>query len=294
MNSRDTTEFPVSAEYIDWFIRSGLAEDVGTGDHTSQACISPQSRSRAHLLVKDEGILAGVEVAKRIFSHVDEEANFDIRLPDGSAIRPGDVAFEIEASTRALLKSERLVLNTMQRLSGISTMSNVYASAVADLPVKILDTRKTTPLLRPLEKWAVHLGGCDNYRHGLYDWFMIKDNHVEACGGIQEAIQAVMAYRVEHQLDLPLTVEVRNMQELEAAMEVGGFRRVMLDNFSIEGMSQAVSWIDGRCEVEASGGITLENLREVAQTGVDFISSGALTHSSTSLDLSLKIRREIV
>jgi len=281
--------FPIDPDYLEWYIKAGLAEDVGPGDYTSMACIPADRQSQARLLCKDKGVLAGVKVAERIFSHVDPLMRMEVFIRDGEEVGNGDIAFEVTASTRALLMAERLVLNTMQRLSGIATMSRAYASFVSDLPVKILDTRKTTPLLRPLEKWAVHTGGCVNYRYGLFDWFMIKDNHVEASGGIREAIRAVSDYKVAHRLNLPLTVEVRTMDELQEAMEVGGFQRVMLDNFDVREMADAVAYIDGKCEVEASGGITLESLRSVAETGVDFISTGALTHSSKSLDLSLKI-----
>lgn len=283
--------YPIDEQQVQDFIEAGLAEDVGDGDHTSLACIPSGSRSRARLLVKDEGVLAGVELARRIFAHVDPDMEMDIRLQDGARIQPGDEAFYIYADTRALLMAERLVLNSMQRMSGIATFSKRYAEAVADLPVNILDTRKTTPLLRFLEKWAVHLGGCTNYRSGLYDWFMIKDNHVDACGGIRQAIEAVNAYKTEKGLDLGLTVEVRNMDELEQALAAGKLTRIMLDNFNLEDTRRAVERIGGRYEVEASGGITLETLREVALTGVDFISSGALTHSYRSLDLSLKITK---
>lgn len=283
--------YPVDEQLIQRFIEAGLTEDVGDGDHTSLACIPAESRSRARLLVKDEGVLAGVELARRIFAHVDPEMEMDIQLKDGARIRQGDEAFYISANTRALLMAERLVLNSMQRMSGIATFSRRYADAVADLPVKVLDTRKTTPLLRFLEKWAVHIGGCTNYRNGLYDWFMIKDNHVDACGGIRQAIEAVNAYKADQGLELGLTVEVRDMDELEQALAAGKLTRIMLDNFSIANTRQAVKRIGGRYEVEASGGITLNTLREVALTGVDFISSGALTHSYRSLDLSLKITK---
>ncbi len=274
---------------LDDFIKNALAEDVGTGDHTSLACIPADKRNTAKLLVKDPGVLAGIEVARRIFNHVDPTSTVTVHLEDGSAISQGDIAFEVECNTRALLKAERLVLNTLQRMSGIATLSNRFYFEVEDLPVKILDTRKTTPLIRFLEKWAVRLGGCHNYRNGLYDWFMIKDNHVEACGGIRQAIQAVAAYQKEKGLNLPLTVEVRNLMELYVALDTGMMTRIMFDNFELPLLAEAVATVNKRFETEASGGININNIRKVAQTGVDYISVGALTHSAVSLDLSLKI-----
>lgn len=274
---------------LDRFIEQALAEDVGDGDHTSQACIPAGAESKAKLLIKDPGILAGVAVAERIFAKVDPKAVLDKKLEDGAAISYGEIAFEVSCNSRALLKAERLVLNIMQRMSGIATLANRFHFEVEDLPVKILDTRKTTPLNRFLEKWAVRLGGCHNYRDGLYDWIMIKDNHIEACGGIRQAIEAVAAYQQEKGLDLGVTVEVRNLVELYEVLEVGQITRIMLDNFEIPILNEAVAIVAGRFETEASGGINIHNVRRVAQSGVDYISVGALTHSATSLDLSLKI-----
>lgn len=274
---------------LEQFITNALAEDVGSGDHTSQACIPADERSKAKLLVKDPGVLAGVEVARRIFHHVDPGSTVSVHLEDGSPISQGDIAFEVECNTQALLKAERLVLNTMQRMSGIATQSNRFYFEVEDLPVKILDTRKTTPLIRFLEKWAVRLGGCHNYRDGLYDWFMIKDNHVEACGSVSKAIEAVAAYQKEKGLNLPLTVEVRNLVELYETMETGMVTRIMFDNFELPLLAEAVATVNKRFETEASGGVNINNIRKVALTGVDYISVGALTHSAVSLDLSLKI-----
>lgn len=274
---------------LDNFIEQALAEDVGEGDHTSQACIPENAVSKAKLLVKDPGILAGVAVAERIFKKVDPNTDIDIRMQDGDDMSYGDIAFYLTCNTRALLKAERLVLNTMQRMSGIATLSNRFHFEVEDLPVKILDTRKTTPLIRFLEKWAVRLGGCHNYREGLYDWIMIKDNHVEACGGIRQAVEAVAEYQKVQGLNLGVTLEVRNLVELHEALEVGQFDRIMLDNFEIPILQEAVATVAKRFETEASGGINIHNVRRVAQTGVDYISVGALTHSATSLDLSLKI-----
>ena len=276
-------------DWLDDYIERALHEDIRDGDHTSQACIPADDVSTAHLLVKDPGVLAGVEVARRILLHEDPKARIDILIQDGAPVNYGDIAFTVTANTRALLRAERLLLNTMQRMSGIATLSNRYHFEVEDLDVKILDTRKTTPLLRPLEKWAVRLGGCHNYRDGLYDWIMIKDNHVEAAGGITPAVKRVHEYLRENDLALNITVEVRNLVELAEVLEVGGITRVMLDNFEIPLLYEAVAHVGGRFETEASGGITLKNLREYAKTGVDYISVGALTHSATSQDLSLKI-----
>lgn len=276
------------AKKVDAFIAAGLAEDVGAADHTSLACIPADRRDTARLLVKDEGVLAGVAVAERMLKSVDQTAEWTLHIPDGTAVRSGDIAFVVTANSRALLQVERLLLNTMQRMSGIATMSRKYAQEVGDFPVVVLDTRKTTPLIRFLEKWAVRLGGCTNYRDGLYDWIMLKDNHIDASGGIVPAIDRVHAYLRENELDLGITVEVRNLEELAAVLNRGGVTRIMLDNFPTSAMAEAVQLIDGRFQVEASGGITRERLREIAQTGVDFISVGALTHSVRSLDLSLK------
>jgi nicotinate-nucleotide pyrophosphorylase (carboxylating) len=275
--------------YLDEFTRQALAEDIGPGDHTSQACIPAGSRSRARLLVKDPGVLAGVAVAKHIFQYLDPQAEMKVLIEDGTDVSIGQVAFELECDTRALLQGERVALNCMQRMSGIATMSNRFHFEVEDLPVKILDTRKTTPLLRFLEKWAVRLGGCENYRFGLYDWIMIKDNHIDACGGIRQAIEQVAAYQRAKQLQLGITVEVRNLVELYEVLEAGQVQRILLDNFELPLLHEAVAAVDGRFETEASGGVTIHNVRQIAMTGVDYISVGALTHSYSSLDLSLKI-----
>jgi nicotinate-nucleotide pyrophosphorylase (carboxylating) len=271
------------------FINEALAEDVGPGDYTSESTIPASNRDTARLLVKDVGILAGVEVAKMIFLAVDPTAEFDQKMEDGDLMHPGDEAFFVTCNSRALLQSERLVLNTMQRMSGIATLSNRYAFEVEDLPVTVLDTRKTTPNLRFLEKWAVRLGGCSNYRDGLYDRIMIKDNHIDAAGSITAAIEGVQAFFKENNMTLPITVEVRNLVELMEVLKVGQVNRIMLDNFEVPIMKEAVAHIGDRFETEASGGITLKSIRKIAQTGVNFISVGALTHSATSLDLSLKV-----
>lgn len=277
--------------YLDFFVENALKEDVGAGDHTSLACIPAGSRSRARLLVKDPGVLAGVEVARFIFGKVDPGARVDVFVGDGEPVSAGQAAFEVECNTRALLQAERLVLNTMQRMTGIATLSNRFKFEVEDLPVRILDTRKTTPLIRFLEKWAVRLGGCANYRFGLYDWIMVKDNHIDACGGIKQALDRVAAYQQEKELNLGVTIEVRNLVELHEALEAGGFTRLMLDNFEIPLLKEAVLTVNKRYETEASGGINIHTVRQVALTGVDYVSVGALTHSAVSLDLSLKVAR---
>lgn len=277
---------------LEKFIYDALFEDIREGDHTSLACIPTEDRSLAKLLVKSEGVIAGIAVAEAIFRHVDPTSTIDIRIPDGYDIKYGDVAFYVECNTQALLKAERLVLNTMQRLSGIATLSSRFAFEVEGLPVKILDTRKTTPLLRFLEKWAVKIGGCDNYRVGLYDWIMIKDNHVDACGSHTEAIRQVHKYLNDNDLKLNITVEVRNLVELHEVLHIGGITRIMFDNFEIPLLAEGVAHVGGRYETEASGGVTLQTVRKIAETGVDYISSGALTHSAGCLDLSLKVIKD--
>ncbi len=276
-------------EQIHDFIVRALREDVGEGDHTSLACIPADDRSTARLLVKDPGIIAGLAIAERIFRHVDPDAELKINTEDGKTMSYGDIAFEVTCNTQALLKAERLVLNTMQRMSGIATLSNRFVFEVEDMPVKILDTRKTTPNLRFIEKWAVRLGGCHNYRDGLYDRIMLKDNHIDACGGITAAIQQVTAYQKEKQLNLPITIEVRNLVELYEVLGIGQVDRIMLDNFELPILAEAVAVVNKRFETEASGGVNIHTVRKIAQTGVNFISVGALTHSAVSLDLSLKV-----
>lgn len=276
-------------DMLESFIRLGLAEDVGEGDHTSMACIRSTRVSKAKLLVKDDGVISGVEVARRIFKEVAAASDFEKHIDDGTVVKPGDVAFHVTCPTRALLMAERLVLNTMQRMSGIATISSLYTQEVEGLPVKILDTRKTTPGMRFLEKKAVVHGGCHNYRSGLYDWIMIKDNHVDACGDIHVAIDRVHEYLAKNKKDLSITIEVRNLVELQKVLDHGGVTRIMMDNFEIPILKEAVAMVGKRFETEASGGIDLHNVRAYAETGVDFVSSGALTHSAGTLDMSLKI-----
>lgn len=279
----------ITDQQIHDFITAGLYEDIREGDHTALATIPAEHRSKAVLKVKDYGVIAGVELAGYIFRHLDPSAVLHINKKDGSDVLYGDIAFEVEGQTRALLQAERLVLNAMQRMSGISTLASRFAFEVGGLKAKVLDTRKTAPLIRFLEKWAVKIGGCENYRWGLYDRIMIKDNHVDAAGSIAKAIERVHAYMKEKQLSLDITLEVRNLVEVHEALEAGGIQRIMFDNFEIPILAEAVATVDGRFEMEASGGITLNNVRKYAQTGVDFVSVGALTHSAQPLDLSLKI-----
>jgi len=286
-----TTLEGITEEELESFIIHGLKEDVGDGDHTSLACIDVNSRDTAFLFAKDEGLVAGIPIAERIFKHLDPEAEFKVNIADGSAVHFMDVVFELKCNSQALLKGERLALNTMQRLSGIATMSDRFYAEIEGTDVTILDTRKTTPLLRFLEKYAVRLGGCQNYRNGLYDRIMIKDNHIDACGSISEAIQKTNTYLKSNQLELQITIEVRNLVELYEVLEVGQVNRIMLDNFEVPLLIEAVQVINGKFESEASGGVNIFTIREIAKTGVKYISVGALTHSAGSLDLSLKVQK---
>ncbi len=285
-------EMTINKADLKKFIVDALHEDVRDGDHTSLACIPADSRSRAKLLVKDTGVIAGIELAKAVFNHVDPTATVKVYQDDGTSVSVGDIAFEVECNSQALLKAERLVLNTMQRMSGIATLSNRFKFEVEDLPVKIIDTRKTTPLIRFLEKWAVRIGGCENYRDGLYDWIMIKDNHHDACGGITQAIERVAEYQKKNGTNLNVTIEVRNLNELDEVLAVGQVTRIMLDNFEMPLLRAAIHTINKRFETEASGGININTVRNVAQSGVDYISVGALTHSAQSMDMSLKVIKD--
>lgn len=281
----------IETQTLNDFIDKALYEDIREGDHTSLACIDPKTVKTALLKVKDVGVIAGVEFAEMVFKKLDPESEFKIYIKDGEDIKDGDIAFEVKANAQALLKGERLVLNTMQRMSGIATMSSRYATEVEDLPVTILDTRKTTPLLRFLEKWAVRIGGCSNYRDGLYDWIMIKDNHVDSCGSIKKAISKVHKYLDKNNLNLGITVEVRNLVEVHEVLDAGGITRIMFDNFELPLLAEAVAIVGGKFETEASGGVNLQTVRKIALTGVQYISVGALTHSAGTLDLSLKIQK---
>jgi nicotinate-nucleotide pyrophosphorylase (carboxylating) len=275
---------------LDLFIENALLEDAPSGDRTSLACIPENARCTAKLLVKDAGILAGVDVAQRIFQKVDPSARFVKLIEDGTHASFGEVAFDVECNTQALLRAERVALNIMQRMSGIATLAHEFKFEVEDLPVKILDTRKTTPLLRFLEKYAVRMGGCHNYRENLSDWFMVKDNHIKACGSVRKAIEKVNNYQKENGLHLGVTVEVKNLVELYEVLDTGHVTRIMFDNFELPLLEEAVAIVGNRFETEASGGVNIHSVRRIAMTGVDFISVGALTHSATSLDLSLKIQ----
>ncbi|PCJ84235.1 MAG: nicotinate-nucleotide diphosphorylase (carboxylating) [Flavobacteriales bacterium] len=278
----------ISLSDLDLFITNALQEDVEDGDHTSLACIPDAATGKAELLVKEGGVLAGMEVAKKIFKEVDKQLKFAPFLIDGNTIKKGDIAFEVEGSAQSILKAERLVLNCMQRMSGIATSTHQYVQKLKGLETKILDTRKTTPGFRMLEKWAVKIGGGENHRFGLFDMIMIKDNHIDYSGGINAAIKKTADYLSKNNLNLKIEVEARNMEEVEEIIATGCINRIMLDNFSFEETTKAVVLINGQYETESSGGITLETIRQYAECGVDYISVGALTHHIKSLDLSLK------
>ncbi|WP_114782889.1 carboxylating nicotinate-nucleotide diphosphorylase [Botryobacter ruber] len=278
----------LTEQSIEEFIARALAEDVGDGDHSSLASIPADARNQARLLVKDEGILAGVELAEYIFRHVDPNLQVEVLLPDGAAATYGDVALTVKGNAQSILTAERLVLNCMQRMSGIATYTHKLTQLIAGTKAKVLDTRKTTPNFRIMEKWAVLIGGGGNHRFGLFDMIILKDNHVDYAGGIREAITATQRYLQQKGKNLRIEVETRNLDEVREALETGGIDRIMLDNMKPEMMREAVALIGGRYETEASGGITEATIAEVARCGVDFISVGALTHSIRSLDLSLK------
>jgi nicotinate-nucleotide pyrophosphorylase (carboxylating) len=270
------------------FILRSLAEDLGDGDHTSLACIPVTASGKAKLLIKEKGVLAGIRVARELFATIDKDLKLEVILEDGTPVLPGDIAFFLTGLQQSILKSERLVLNIMQRMSGIATSTYEYASQLRGLKTKILDTRKTTPGLRFLEKEAVRIGGGMNHRMGLYDMIMLKDNHIDYAGGIEKAIIRTREYLKKNNLDLMVETEARNLEDVKTILSVGGTDRIMLDNFGIAETKAAVSLISGRCETESSGGITLGTIRSYAECGVDFISVGALTHHIKSLDMSLK------
>ncbi|NCD68525.1 carboxylating nicotinate-nucleotide diphosphorylase [Mucilaginibacter agri] len=279
-------------ELIDPIIKNALLEDIGDGDHTSLATILPGTKGKARLIVKDTGILAGVELAEEICRIVDPELKMDVLIKDGTPVKPGDIAFTLEGSVHCILKAERVVLNCMQRMSGIATRTNQIVSMLKGTGTKVLDTRKTTPGMRYLEKWAVKIGGGVNHRFGLYDMILIKDNHVDYSGGIRNAITNAREYLKTQDKDLQIEIEVRNLEELEEVLQVGGVDRILLDNFKPDVLQQAVAMNEGRYITEASGGITADNIMDYANAGVDYISIGALTHSVNSLDLSLKAIKE--
>lgn len=275
-------------ELIEDLLDLAFAEDIGDGDHTTLCCIPDTQKGKAQLLIKEEGILAGVEIAKRVFAKFDPELQMEVLIEDGAHVKPGDIAFYVSGKEQSLLQTERIVLNLMQRMSGIATQTNKYAKEIEDLHTKVIDTRKTTPGLRILEKKAVKIGGGGNHRIGLFDMILLKDNHIDFAGGIENAVSNAKKYLKEKGKNIKIEVEVRNLDELDQVLKIGGVDRIMLDNFDTDTTRKAVKIINGRCETESSGGITFKTLRSYAECGVDFISVGALTHSVKGLDMSLK------
>lgn len=276
-------------ELIDELLDLAFAEDIGDGDHTTLCCIPADEMGKQHLLVKEEGILAGVEIAKKVFYKFDPELKMTVFINDGAHVKPGDVAFVVEGRVRSLLQTERLMLNIMQRMSGIATMTAKYMDRLKGLKTKVLDTRKTTPGMRMLEKEAVKIGGGMNHRIGLFDMILLKDNHVDFAGGIANAINKANEYiKANHKDGMKIEIEVRNFDELDEALATGHVDRIMLDNFTPENTKKAVDIVAGRCELESSGGITFDMLRDYGECGVDYISVGALTHSVKGLDMSFK------
>ncbi|MHB9055321.1 MAG: carboxylating nicotinate-nucleotide diphosphorylase [Paludibacteraceae bacterium] len=277
----------MNKDFID-MIPAWFAEDIGDGDHTTLSTIPADARGKSQLIIKEDGVLCGVEVAREIFKAFDPELKMTVFIQDGTLVRYGDIAFVAEGKIQSLLQTERLMLNIMQRLSGVATRTHEYQRELEGTKTKVLDTRKTTPGLRILEKYAVKMGGGENHRIGLFDMILIKDNHVDFAGGITQAISRAKEYLKKTGKDLKIEIEVRNFEELQQVLDFGGINRIMLDNFSIENTRKAVEIINGHYETESSGGITLKNLRQYAECGVDFISVGALTHSVKSLDMSFK------
>lgn len=273
---------------IELIIANAIREDVGEGDHSSLACIPNDFFGKAKLLVKDNGILAGVEFSRKVFSYVDPKIHFKLNINDGTAVKFGDIAFEVMGPQQSILKAERLVLNAMQRMSAVATKTNEFVQILKGTKTEILDTRKTTPGIRALEKWAVSIGGGSNHRFGLYDMIMLKDNHIDFVGGITNALNQTKAYLRANKLSLKIIVEARDMEEIQEILDHGTANRILIDNFGIQDTKKAVSLIGGQCQIESSGGIDEVTLRHYAECGVDFISSGALTHSVCNLDLSLK------
>ena len=275
-------------ELEDRLIDLAFAEDIGDGDHTTLCCIPENAMGKSHLLIKEDGILAGAELAKRVFAKFDPTMQVEVLINDGTPVKKGDIAMVVTAKVRSLLQTERLMLNIMQRMSGIATMTNKYVERLKGTKTHVLDTRKTTPGLRMLEKQAVKIGGGMNHRIGLFDMILLKDNHIDFCGGITNAITRCHEYLKEKGLDLKIEIEVRNFDELAEAMNCGGINRIMLDNFSVADTKKAVDIVGGKFETESSGGITFDTIRDYAECGVDFISVGALTHSVKGLDMSFK------
>lgn len=275
-------------ELVDQLIDLSFAEDIGDGDHTTLCCIPADAMGRSQLLIKEDGILAGVEIAKEVFRRFDPEMKVEVLMGDGSRVKKGDVAMVVSGKIQSLLQTERLMLNIMQRMSGIATMTDKYVKLLEGTGTRVLDTRKTTPGMRMLEKQAVKIGGGCNHRIGLFDMILLKDNHVDFSGGISNAIKRCHKYLEEKGLNLKIEIEVRNFDELQQVLDCGGVDRIMLDNFTVENTRKAVEIINHRYEVESSGGITFETMRPYAECGVDFISVGALTHSVKGLDMSFK------
>lgn len=273
---------------LDLFIELALAEDVGDGDHSSLACVPNNVSGKAQMLIKEDGILAGVGIGVSIFKKVDTKLLVTVLLSDGTSVKPGDIAMTVEGSQQSILKAERLVLNVMQRMSGIATYTNKIVQLIDGTKTKVLDTRKTTPLLRTLEKQAVKIGGGENHRFGLYDMIMLKDNHIDYAGGIKAAVTKTKEYLNSTGRDLKIEVEARDLNEVKEILAIGGVDRIMLDNFNYSDTKTAVEIIGSTCETESSGGITIDTIRAYAECGVDYISIGALTHSIKSLDISLK------
>lgn len=275
-------------ELVDKLIDLSFAEDIGDGDHTTLCCIPKEARGKSRMIIKEEGILAGVKIAEEVFNRFDSTLKVEILINDGTKVKPGDVAMVVEGSVRSLLQTERLMLNIVQRMSGIATITHKYMELLKGTKAKVLDTRKTTPGMRILEKMAVKIGGGENHRIGLFDMILLKDNHVDFAGGISNAIDRCHEYLKTKNKDLKIEIEVRSIDELNQVLEHGGVNRIMLDNFSVEKTRMAVDLISGKYEIESSGGITLDTIRNYAECGVDYISVGALTHSVKSLDISFK------
>lgn len=275
-------------ELVDKLIDLSFAEDIGDGDHTTLCCILEEARGKSRMIIKEEGILAGVKIAEEVFNKFDSTLKVEILINDGTKVKPGDVAMVVEGSVRSLLQTERLMLNIVQRMSGIATITHKYMELLKGTKAKVLDTRKTTPGMRILEKMAVKIGGGENHRIGLFDMILLKDNHVDFAGGISNAIDRCHEYLEAKSKDLKIEIEVRSIDELNQVLEHGGVNRIMLDNFSVENTRMAVDLIGGKYEIESSGGITLDTIRSYAECGVDYISVGALTHSVKSLDISFK------
>ena len=275
-------------ELVDKLIDLSFAEDIGDGDHTTLCCIPEEARGKSRMIIKEEGILAGIKIAEEVFNRFDSTLKVEILINDGTKVKPRDVAMVVEGSVRSLLQTERLMLNIVQRMSGIATITHKYMELLKGTKAKVLDTRKTTPGMRILEKMAVKIGGGENHRIGLFDMILLKDNHVDFAGGISNAIDRCHEYLEAKNKDLKIEIEVRSIDELNQVLEHGGVNRIMLDNFSVESARMAVDLIGGKYEIESSGGITLDTIRSYAECGVDYISVGALTHSVKSLDISFK------